>query len=108
LHRELFLLPMLKGTQGVAEGMTDACVVAGHPMDYSDVAGMPLLVGEAGGRVTDLRGDDVRTGSTVLASNGHLHEALLELVRDLDIDRDERFAASELNQGRLPDTGEHR
>ena len=54
-----------------------------------DVAGGSILVQEAGGRVSDLAGNDVRSGDgTVLASNGHLHDALLELVRHVPHARD--------------------
>jgi histidinol-phosphatase len=44
---------------GVASGLADAAVIAGHPMGYQDLAPMPVLVVEAGGRVTDLAGGDV-------------------------------------------------
>lgn len=51
-----------------------------NPWDYA--AGM-LLVEEAGGRVTDWegRGLDPACGSTVVATNGHLHDELLGLLR---------------------------
>jgi histidinol-phosphatase len=89
LHREVLLFPGLRGSSGLAAGMNDALVIAGLPMGYEDVAPMPLLVTEAGGRVTDLRGQDVLQGDgTVLASNGHLHDALLELVRPIPHGRD--------------------
>jgi myo-inositol-1(or 4)-monophosphatase len=48
-----------------------------------DVAAGTLLVEEAGGRVTDLAGgSDFVYGRQVVASNGHLHEALLAEIRD--------------------------
>jgi myo-inositol-1(or 4)-monophosphatase len=49
-----------------------------------DVAAGSLLVEEAGGRVTDLTGKalDIDTPSLV-ASNGHIHEAILAVLRDL-------------------------
>lgn len=48
-----------------------------------DIAAGMLLVREAGGRVTDLEGNDsVPAHSPVVASNGHLHEWLLESLRD--------------------------
>jgi len=47
-----------------------------------DIAAGLLLVREAGGRVTDLEGRDiVPDHSPVVASNGHLHEWLLECLR---------------------------
>ena len=46
-----------------------------------DVAAGKLMVEEAGGRVTDLRGKNWQMrGGEVLASNGALHPALLELI----------------------------
>lgn len=92
LHRTLYLQPWTKGDVDLATGLADALVIAGQPMGYEDLAVLPLLVGEAGGRVTDLSGRDVLTGDgTVLASNGRLHDALLELVAGLPHGRD--FAA---------------
>ena len=47
-----------------------------------DVAAGKLIVEEAGGRVTDLRGQGWQVGpGEVLASNGALHLAFLELIR---------------------------
>jgi len=89
LHREVLLLPHAKATAGVASGLTDAMIIAGLPMGNEDLAPIPVLVTEAGGRVSDLAGNDVRHGDgTVLASNGHLHDALLELIRHIPHGRD--------------------
>lgn len=58
-------------------------------MSYEDLAPIPLVISEAGGRVSDLDGQDVLTGNgTVLASNGHIHDALLDLVRNMPSGRD--------------------
>lgn len=84
LHREVVLLPWVQLGTGVAAGMPDAAVIAGHPMGYQDMAPVPVLVSEAGGRVTDLAGGDVLTGGgDVLISNGRIHDQLLELVAGL-------------------------
>ena len=89
LHREVLLLPGTKGMSDVASGLTDALIIAGMPMGYEDIAPIPLIITEAGGRVSDLDGNDVLSGNgTVLASNGHIHDALLDLVRDLPAGRD--------------------
>jgi len=89
LHREVLLLPGMKSMPDVASGVTDALIIAGMPMGYEDIAPIPLIITEAGGRVSDLHGDDVLSGNgTVLASNGHIHDALLDLVRDLPSGRD--------------------
>lgn len=93
LHRELFVLPSMKGAAGVAAGMTDAVVIAGFPMGYEDLAPLPVLIGEAGGRVTDLSGGDVLAGDgSALISNGALHDDLLGLVAGIPHGRDFRAA----------------
>jgi len=92
LHREVFLLPAMKPTDDVATGISDAAVIAGFPMGYEDRAPLPVIVGEAGGRVSDLTGGDVLTGDgSVLLSNGRLHDALLGLVAGIPHGRDFRM-----------------
>ncbi len=89
LHREVLLIPDMKGMRDVASGLSDALIIAGMPMGYEDIAPIPLIITEAGGRVSDLDGNDVLAGNgTVLASNGHIHDALLGLVRDVPSGRD--------------------
>ena len=67
LHRTVFLSPA-GDTPGVLKGEVDAMVVAGAPMGYEDIAPLPVLLTEAGGRVSDLSGNPVLTGDgTVLA-----------------------------------------
>jgi histidinol-phosphatase len=89
LHREVLLFPHLKATSGVASGLTDAMIIAGFSMGYEDIAPIPVMVTEAGGRVSDLEGNDVLSGNgTVLASNGHIHDAMIELVRGIPYGRD--------------------
>jgi hypothetical protein len=56
------LVSSIKGACGVAAGWTGAMVIAGRPMDYHDLPPWPLLLTEAGGRVSDLHGNDVRNG----------------------------------------------
>ena len=78
----------------------DLCYVAAGRMDGFwerhlkpwDVAAGALMLTEAGGTITAFDGSsfDVRR-SQVMASNGHLHSALLDVVRDW---RRERTAAS--------------
>jgi myo-inositol-1(or 4)-monophosphatase len=67
----------------VAAGRFDALLASkGEPQNLYDVAAGVLLVQEAGGRVGDGLGDLFREGShELVASNGHLHEEILELVR---------------------------
>jgi myo-inositol-1(or 4)-monophosphatase len=68
----------------------DMCWVAAGRMDGFweadlkpwDIAGGALIVSEAGGRVTDLKGGPFTSrGGHVLATNGHLHDAMLEVIR---------------------------
>jgi myo-inositol-1(or 4)-monophosphatase len=69
----------------------DLCYVAAGRMDGFweadlkpwDIAGGALIVAEAGGRITGMDGQPFssRRGQ-VVASNGHLHEAMLEIIRN--------------------------
>jgi histidinol-phosphatase len=62
----------------LAEGAVDLCVES--EANHWDLAAPKLIVEEAGGRLTDLRGEDTAAGGDCLASNGVLHdEALREL-----------------------------
>jgi histidinol-phosphatase len=84
LHREVALMSWASAGTGVVSGWIDAGVIAGHPMGYQDMAPLPVLVTEAGGRVTDLAGGDVLAGAgDVLTSNGQLHDQLVDLVAGL-------------------------
>ncbi len=92
LHRQVFLLPSMGGIVDLVTGRTDAVVIAGPPMGYEDVAPMPVIVTEAGGRVTDLGGTAVLEGDmSVLATNGRLHHAFLQLAEGLPRSRDLQF-----------------
>lgn len=46
-----------------------------------DVGPMPVLLAEAGGCFTDLAGEVTIEGGSGLASNGHVHDELLRLLR---------------------------
>jgi myo-inositol-1(or 4)-monophosphatase len=68
----------------------DLCYVAAGRLDGFwesdlkawDIAGGALIVAEAGGRVTDTDGATFTSrGGHVLATNGHLHEAMLDVIR---------------------------
>jgi histidinol phosphatase-like enzyme (inositol monophosphatase family) len=60
---------------GRVEAMVDASV------SIWDIAPMPVVIGEAGGRFTDLDGVDRIDGGHGLATNGHLHDAMRGLFR---------------------------
>jgi histidinol-phosphatase len=48
-----------------------------------DIAAQAAIIEEAGGRVTDLQGAPItRESRTVIASNGHIHDAIVEHFRD--------------------------
>ena len=46
-----------------------------------DVAAMPVILAEAGGRFTDLAGNDGYAGGSGIATNGILHDEVLALLR---------------------------
>ena len=67
----------------------DLCYVAAGRLDGFwesdlkpwDIAGGALIVAEAGGRVTNMAGEPFTSrGGHVLATNGHLHEAMLDVI----------------------------
>jgi histidinol-phosphatase len=88
LHRRVYLRTDTRLVE-VADGDADACVVAGFPMGYEDLAPLTVIISEAGGTVTDLRGGPVLDGDgSALVSNGLLHEQFLELLADLPTSRD--------------------
>jgi myo-inositol-1(or 4)-monophosphatase len=69
----------------------DLCYVAAGRVDGFwetdlkawDIAGGALIVAEAGGRVTNTDGAPfVSRGGHLLATNGHLHDAMLAVIRD--------------------------
>lgn len=63
----------------VAEGALD---VAAEPIAYPwDLAAVQVIVTEAGGRFTDLRGAARFDGGDALASNGLLHDAALGVLQ---------------------------
>jgi myo-inositol-1(or 4)-monophosphatase len=83
------VLPVCRDLRRLGSAELDLCLTAaGHYDGYwelylmpYDVAAGAVLVQEAGGRVTDLCGGaDWLHGGEVLASNGRLHAALLQLV----------------------------
>ena len=70
----------------IASGIFDAFIDMRSMLRVTDIAAGKLIVEEAGGRVTDWNGVplstplDVRQRVNVVASNGHVHEKLLELA----------------------------
>jgi histidinol-phosphatase len=68
----------------VAEGAVD--VSAEPELALHDMAALVPIVTEAGGRFTSIRGVPGPFGGSALVSNGHLHEAALEMLDPLPAD----------------------
>jgi histidinol-phosphatase len=64
----------------VAEGSVE--IGSDPEASFWDLAAMQVIVEEAGGRFTDLDGVRRADGGNGLATNGRLHEAVLEILRD--------------------------
>ena len=62
----------------VAEGAAEALLEIGPTV--WDLAAPALIVAEAGGRLTDFAGRDSYAGPQALASNGRVHDALVEIL----------------------------
>jgi histidinol-phosphatase len=62
----------------VATGRVDAMV--DPAVDLYDVAAMPVILAEAGGRFTSLDGREDAGGGSGVATNGRVHEGLLGLL----------------------------
>lgn len=85
------VLPACRDLRRYGSAQLDLCLVADGSMDGYweldlapyDVAAGALVVREAGGVVTDLRGgDDWLYGGRMLATNGHVHTQLAAIVGD--------------------------
>jgi myo-inositol-1(or 4)-monophosphatase len=80
----------VRAVRRLGSAAIDLCYVAAGRLDGFwetdlkpwDIAGGALIVSEAGGRVTNTDGDPFTSrGGHVLATNGHLHEAMLSVIR---------------------------
>jgi histidinol-phosphatase len=82
LHQRVYLVGGIHHVAvHVVTGRVDAAVITHQ--GYDDLAPLPVILHEAGGRVTDLSGTPVLRGDgTVLATNAKLHDELLRLVAD--------------------------
>ena len=63
----------------VATGRVDAMV--DHVVELYDVAPMPVILAEAGGSFTSLAGAPGAAGGSGVATNGHVHDELLSVIR---------------------------
>ena len=71
----------------LAEGAVD--IAAEPELEVYDMAALDVIVREAGGRFTSLDGTDGPFGGNALATNGHLHEAVLSFLGTLPDDDDD-------------------
>ena len=53
-----------------------------HKAELYDLAPMPVVMAEAGGRFTDLSGAIDPAGGSGLATNGRIHDELLDILND--------------------------
>jgi myo-inositol-1(or 4)-monophosphatase len=82
------VMPAVQGMRRIGAASVDLAYVACGRLDafYEDwlkpwdMAAGWLLVEEAGGRVTDIAGGPMRLGAPLLATNGLLHEAMVDLL----------------------------
>ena len=85
------VLPQCQGLRRCGAAAADlAYVAAGRYEAFYETGLKPwdmaagwLLVEEAGGRVTNIFGDPLRFGDVILASNGHVHQELVDLLREM-------------------------
>jgi myo-inositol-1(or 4)-monophosphatase len=79
----------VRAVRRLGSAAIDLCYVASGRLDGFwesdlkawDIAGGALIVAEAGGRVTDMSGGTFTSrGGHVLATNGHLHGAMLDVI----------------------------
>ena len=92
LYRELFLAAA--DVRRLGSAALDICYVAAGRFDcyfeYTlsiwDYAAAHLILTEAGGKITDPRGEVIGGAkkSGVLATNGHLHENVLDIIKKYD------------------------
>jgi histidinol-phosphatase len=63
----------------VAEGAIDIAI---EPrVAHWDMAAVQIIIEEAGGRFTSLRGEARPDGGSALSTNGRIHDQVLEMMR---------------------------
>ena len=69
----------------LASGRTDIAVEGGHLQPW-DIAALAVIVEEAGGKITDMERNVLTLSpSPVIATNGVLHEQVLDYFRDVTL-----------------------
>ncbi|MGB0099145.1 MAG: inositol monophosphatase family protein [Nocardioides sp.] len=89
----------------LAEGAVD--IAAEPELEVYDMAALDVIVREAGGRFTSLDGTDGPFGGNALATNGHLHEAVLSFLGSLPDDEQDPDARR-TGPGSVSDLRDHR
>lgn len=75
----------VKSLAGVAQGGIEAFIVGLKGPNWWDVAPGILMVKEAGGKVTDFKGNPIKNRDLtkgLIASNGRIHNQLLNIVKN--------------------------
>ena len=93
LERLAIMLPKSQGMRRMGAAAVDMAYVACGRVDMFyeeglkpwDFAAGLLLVEEAGGRVTNMRGKPLRFGDVLLASNGLVHDEAVALLGPTDV-----------------------
>lgn len=70
----------------VAAGQYEACIFTGGKGKNMDIAALKVIIEEAGGKVTDLFGNEQRYDGTIkgaIVSNGVVHDEILKYTKDL-------------------------
>jgi len=88
LERLSLVLPKSQGLRRIGAAAVDMAYVACGRLDMFyeeglkpwDFAAGLLLVAEAGGKVTNLRGEDLHFGDVLMASNGLVHQEAVDLL----------------------------
>ena len=88
LERLSLVLPKSQGLRRIGAAAVDMAYVACGRLDMFyeeglkpwDFAAGLLLVEEAGGRVTNLRGEALHFGDVLMASNGLVHQEAVDLL----------------------------
>lgn len=88
LERFARIAMVTTGQRRFGSAAMDLCLVADGQVDafweqelnLYDVAGGAIIVKEAGGTITDFKGNDVLNPKQILATNGHLLKQLLPLM----------------------------
>ncbi|GAA4370636.1 inositol monophosphatase family protein [Nocardioides caricicola] len=89
----------------LAEGAVD--IAAEPELEVYDMAALDIIVREAGGRFSSLDGTDGPFGGNALATNGHLHEAVLSFLGSMPHDDDDPDSRS-TGPGSVSDLRMHR